>query len=411
MKLKFLFFVLCILGAFCSALADETSSAVGTKINASGKLEYVDYPEKSFGNASPVVIITKQVVNDYQCIPAPGNPPTGNVRVYCDSGTGNFTCLTSSGASCISTASGTVTNIATTSPITGGPITSTGTVACATCATASGLTTNKIPKINSSPTLADSSIIDDGLTVSTTEAIVTTSTIASGPSPPTCTAGSAGGACYTEGTAPTPIASVDDLHADSTSHTLTVNNNNTGEMPLSRTLCVNVTPVTVAANTTNDQNLQACTISANALNVVGHVLKVRTAGVFSTAAASTASLTFKIKLCTVSGCGSGTVITPLSATTGATAALSATNLQWLEDGMIVTQTAGASSAYEAQGSLTIDISATATVSEAVYPAVNTGTVGTIDATGGLFIQTTVAASAGSTSNSFTGRQLIVEIVN
>jgi len=64
-------------------------------------LKYKDYPE----SASPTVITSKQVVNDYQCIPAPGNPPTGNVRVYCDSGTGLFTCLTSSGSSCSSTSS------------------------------------------------------------------------------------------------------------------------------------------------------------------------------------------------------------------------------------------------------------------------------------------------------------------
>jgi hypothetical protein len=285
--------------------------------------------------------------------------------------------------------------------VTGGPV--------------SGLTTGFIPKAASATSLANS-LCDEGITTANVLTCTDTSglaipLVATGSTPPTCTPGSGGGSCSTEGTAQTAVASVDDIHADSTAHAWEVNNNNTGEMVLSRTLCVNVTPVTVAANVTSDQNLQACSLNANVLNAVGHTLKVRTAGVFSTAPASIASLTFKVKLCTVSGCGSGTVITPLNATTGATAALSATNLQWLEDGYISTQTTGASSAYEAQGTLTIDTSATATVSESVYPAANTATVGTIDSTGALFLQVTVAASAGSTSNSFTGRQLIVELVN
>lgn len=278
-----------------------------------------------------------------------------------------------------------------------------------------GLTTGFIPKA-ASPTSLANSLCDEAITAANTITCTDTSGIAvvsaaTGASPPVCTPGSGGATCYTEGTQPSTAAGVDNLSANSTTHTLNVNNNNTGEMPVSRTLCVNLTPVTVAASVTSDQNLQACSISANALNAVGHTLKVWTAGVFSTNAGSTAALTFKVKLCTVSGCGSGTVITPLNATTGATAALSATNLQFAESGLIATQTAGASSAYESQGTLTIDISATATVSESVYPAANTATVGTIDSTGALFIQVTAAASAASVNNSFTARQLIVELVN
>ena len=204
---------------------------------------------------------------------------------------------------------------------------------------------------------------------------------------------------------------MDDLDANSTLHAFSVNNNNTGSMAISRTPCVNVTPVTVAANVTTDQILMACSLSANALNVVGHTLKVYAAGVFSTAAASTASLTFKIKLCTVSGCGSGTVISPVTTVTGATAALSASNLSWSQTSYITTQTAGASSAYEAHGFMTIDLSSTAATPDSTYQDPNTSTVGTIDSTGALFLQVTCAASAGSTSNSFTERQLVVELVN
>ena len=111
MKLKLSFLILCALGAFLLVHAGDTPSHGGKKLNAAGRIEYEDYPEA----LAQVVIISKQVVNDYQCIPTPGNPPSGNVRVYCDSGTGQFTCKTSNGASCISggtaTPSGANTNI------------------------------------------------------------------------------------------------------------------------------------------------------------------------------------------------------------------------------------------------------------------------------------------------------------
>jgi len=61
---------------------------------------YVDLREGEF--AAQVVVVQKMVVDDFQCIPNPGNPPTGLVRVYCDTSTGNLTCLTSAGASCTS---------------------------------------------------------------------------------------------------------------------------------------------------------------------------------------------------------------------------------------------------------------------------------------------------------------------
>jgi len=232
-----------------------------------------------------------------------------------------------------------------------------------------------------------------------------------GTSPPTCASGTAGSFCLGEGTPATGASSVDDLDANSTFHAVAVNNNNTGDMAVSRTACVNITPVTVAANVTSDQLLQACSLTANTLNVIGHTLKVYVAGVFSTAAASTASLTFKVKLCTVSGCGSGTVISPITTATGATTALTASNLTFSQTSYVTTQTAGASSAYEAHGFLTIDLSATAATPDSVYQDTNTATVGTIDSTGAVFVQITVAASAGSTSNSFTERQLVVELIN
>lgn len=99
--------------------------------------------------------------------------------------------------------SGTVTSIATTAPITGGPITTTGTIGCATCTTnaaaltsgnivngaggqatvdsgiasanlitsAAVITNNVLPKGNGARGLVNSSITDNGTTVSTSEEI------------------------------------------------------------------------------------------------------------------------------------------------------------------------------------------------------------------------------------------------
>lgn len=66
---------------------------------------------------------------------APANPPVNAAYVYFN-GT-SVVCVTSSGGSCISSGSGTVTSIATTSPIGGGTITGTGTLTCTTCVVAS----------------------------------------------------------------------------------------------------------------------------------------------------------------------------------------------------------------------------------------------------------------------------------
>jgi hypothetical protein len=228
--------------------------------------------------------------------------------------------------------------------------------------------------------------------------------------PPAITIGTAGGLAWTEGTVPTGLASTGEVYASSSTHTVNVNNNNTGDMPVSRTPCVNVTPVTVNANVTTDQLLMSCTLSANTLNVVGHVLKIYGAAVYSTPVASAATVNLKAKLCTVSGCGSGTVINLASITSTANPGTVTNNAIQLNL-EAATQTAGASSAYESHGYLLIDLGASNTVADSIFADTNTATVGTIDSTGQLFLQITGAFSAASASNSLTERLLRVELVN
>lgn len=66
---------------------------------AGPKHRYMDFPVSSMAEPGQIPIITRQSVNDYQCLPAPGNPPTGYVRVYCDSSTGLLTAINSTGGS------------------------------------------------------------------------------------------------------------------------------------------------------------------------------------------------------------------------------------------------------------------------------------------------------------------------
>jgi hypothetical protein len=82
---------------------------------------------------------------DYQTRGTPGsNPASGFMRIWADTGSSTFKCLTSGGSACYFTSatSGTISSVATTSPITGGTITTTGTIACATCVTSAASLTS-----------------------------------------------------------------------------------------------------------------------------------------------------------------------------------------------------------------------------------------------------------------------------
>jgi hypothetical protein len=87
----------------CSPAAAQQQ--IATNIDDAGdlKIAYADFPAEDFHDGILHVrasIISLQVVNQYQCVPNPGNPPVGSIRVYCDSSTGNFTCINSSGGTC-----------------------------------------------------------------------------------------------------------------------------------------------------------------------------------------------------------------------------------------------------------------------------------------------------------------------
>jgi hypothetical protein len=177
--------------------------------------------------------------------------------------------------------------------------------------------------------------------------------------------------------------------------------------------CVNVTPVTTAGGSvTTDQNMQACTVPAATLNLIGKTLKVHSAGVYSTAAASTTAVSIETKLCTVSGCGSGTVVDVCDITSAAIGTLTISNDTWMTDCILSTQTAGASSVYERSGMLAIDLVVSNLAADSVFLDSNATavTAPVIDNTGGLFLQIAVAFTVASASNVATGRSLVVESI-
>ncbi len=170
-----------------------------------------------------------------------------------------------------------------------------------------------------------------------------------------------------------------------------------------------VAPVSANANVSTDQNLMAVSIPANKLNILNRTLRISGAGIFTTVAANTSTVTVKINLCSVSGCGSGTVVTLGTFISGANGG-GQTNDPFNFVLMSTTQAAGVSSAYEAHGNLTIDLTGVG-VSAAMYPDSNATTAGTIDSTAQMFLQVTGAFSLASASNSISQRQMTVEVLN
>lgn len=169
------------------------------------------------------------------------------------------------------------------------------------------------------------------------------------------------------------------------------------------TSVTSITPVTVTANTTSDQSLMELALSAGYLNSAKQPFLFNGAGVYTTPVGQTPTLTFKIKLCTISGCGSGTVVTLVSIVSTATLA-SSTNNNWNFSIMGYTATAGASGNLEIHGPLSVDLGALTTTADSIFNDVNTAVSGNIDLTAALFVDFTVATSTGSASNSITQRQ-------
>ncbi len=161
----------------------------------------------------------------------------------------------------------------------------------------------------------------------------------------------------------------------------------------------NITPVTVAANTTNDQILQEVTMPAGALNTLAQQTKIFGAGVMTIGVAQTPALTFKVKICEVAACGSGVVRTLVTIVTAAT--IASTNNGWNINLQAGTTAVGASGTLLTHGDLTVNIGALTSTAAVVYSDTETASSAAVALSGVVYIQFTVATSAGSALNSFT----------
>lgn len=162
----------------------------------------------------------------------------------------------------------------------------------------------------------------------------------------------------------------------------------------------NVTPVTVNANVTSDQQAQELSLTAAYLNVLTQPFQFHGSGIFSTTLVP--AVTVKFKLCSVSGCGSGTVVTLATMTTANTT--SATNNQLIANMQCATAATGATGNLICHGILATDLTASSVLTT-TYSDANTAVSGNFDLTGTWFVDTSIAFSTGSASNSFTEQEM------
>jgi hypothetical protein len=156
----------------------------------------------------------------------------------------------------------------------------------------------------------------------------------------------------------------------------------------------------------------AFSLPAGFLNAVDKVLHITGSGIYTTVAAQTPTLTFKVKLCTVSGCGSGTVITACSWTTAATTA-SVTNSWYIDNCDIGTITNGATGTVIGKGRADVQIGVTGGVrAPEVDVETNNAASAAIDLTAALFVQVTIAFSTNAAGPN-TGKQWLgaVQLMN
>lgn len=165
------------------------------------------------------------------------------------------------------------------------------------------------------------------------------------------------------------------------------------------------------ANNTSDQNLLANTVGTASLfpfNVVNKTWNVQAFGTYSLGAASTVNL--KAKLCTVSGCGSGTVVNLASWTTASQTNTGVT-LAWNINLQCATVTTGATGTAECHGTLNFDSGATLAAAASTFNDSNTAAVTGIPLNGQLFLQTTLAYGTANASNTALAREQVVTIGN
>jgi hypothetical protein len=166
----------------------------------------------------------------------------------------------------------------------------------------------------------------------------------------------------------------------------------------------NTTAVTVSNPTAaTDTIMMAIPLPANYLNTVGQPFLIKGSGILTTTASSIPQVTITAKICSVAGCGSGTV-TPLAAIQSSalnTAGL--TNSTWSYALTLIPVANGSSCNFIVKGDpgLLIDLGATLLAGDTVFPDNNTAVSSPNQTcTNALFLDFFVQQSTTGTSNSY-----------
>jgi hypothetical protein len=175
-----------------------------------------------------------------------------------------------------------------------------------------------------------------------------------------------------------------------------------------RTLYNVTQAVTNLSKVTTDTLLMAIPVTSGVLNVAGKTAQYTGSGGYTTAASDTPTLTFKLKLCQQSNCGTGAATTIATWTTSATTA-SVTNFPWRVVADITAQAIGSGGTVECHGTLTASMGSSITTAETRLDQ-NSAVSAPQDLTQALYVVLTVAKStAGNTS--ITQRQGHVHFLN
>lgn len=164
------------------------------------------------------------------------------------------------------------------------------------------------------------------------------------------------------------------------------------------------------ANVTTDQNLLSSTMGMPTgqwpMNFAGRALEYYGAGTYNLGVAST--VTLKLKLCSVAGCGSGTVVT-LAAWTTASQATTGVTLAFNINAWCTTVATGASGSLECHGLLSFDGGATLAAAATGYNDSNTAAVGGLPLSGQWFLQSTLAFGTANASNTALLRNQVIDV--
>ncbi len=168
------------------------------------------------------------------------------------------------------------------------------------------------------------------------------------------------------------------------------------------------TTAQATANVSTAQNLVAFALPAGKQSKANKTFRIKGSGTYSLGASSTVA--FGVKVCTISGCGSGTVVTPCLFTTGSntnTAVTSTFNFECT----VGTVTAGASGTLLGKGTAAIEVGAANTAAATVFGDVTTAVTAAIDLTAADFIQTQVTFGSANASNTATLMIQSIEFLN